>query len=1133
MCVARNILLFTLILDYADGSKDPSIWNIYYHLFLDNESLELLHIQTQKLQSFSASMQSWHSSEHGRLLRMCDQGTLLRVRRIWNSYGSSNWSGDDKTSYKKRFESGIQQARDMQAIRFGHGKIVTGLRSAAPISMPSMADLPDLFQRFWEHGVTDDDRGSLSKSRFPNPMFAGSLEDAFTLHYGTDPLLGFHLATAYASLTSGSPLKSSGNSHLHKVVAAARLQFREWSTSFRKHAQKNLTIRFFTGDALAFCHTLQHMHMPGDRSQSNWYRDQYHLDPLILDGEDYASKGNAPLLFNVIDTSNLLDHVGAINILVAASPLLEKSISATLYTEALVKKQEDLKALVDSVLCGHFPTLSILFGLMPIEYWTNSTATSNADEHLFDKVISTMSDRDGNTGQMHNRLTWKRLAAESTAVPVIRFDGPELAHVMHQFYLKMFQNEDMKQLFSKIDLQTIQNSSVLHYHRGSLASFLCFVKKRVVVDWNETMNVFLSLIENDSILLMGKNYLQELYLQLHLLDLYTVATFRPAFNRVSRFQALKGLGAWKDIPAVICINLKVPRAKLWAITEVPLKELGTPILHCILQSSSEYRGGQWQNIFAVVQLAFGEITTSGSRCNDDFRVNVSEDMHSWKGRSSLIVSFLVPSWVVLLEPQTATVAFGVQSTPHSTKTFMNRLGFDMNIYKTTLGDEDNVYMTKHRPNLSGHTSVCNFENSSRVATKHTHEEVAITVKAKVDLKTGQITALVGRLDILSEDIKSSLSNGAIVETVQISPCTIGIAIGKSGLKFHLLFPIPVLGSQSKTRIARKSSYIEVVAPMADPRDGDGFSHFMYPMFPSKGGPVIWNMPRLNLDCLPIFDTSKKKELEWLNTHVSLMFSARERHLREKSMKSGAANHMDARVNLKDSLFSLFMHFSGLQGQQARVFGISDPGHSGVHILVFVSCLRLDLANHTVVLDAAILPLHSSLMPKTLPFLEKITELGICNIITDSDELRLWKEILPAWVERCRQWEHRSSCTYLSKSKIPLSVEFGQNPICSCGEGTLPSSYKFDLPGWDLAVKYAVRAAISPSFSVPFVEQSFGGTEESEPVARYETGCRVCGKSKSDDGGKGLSKCARCQGVRYCSVECQRADWKEHKKVCNK
>ena len=138
---------------------------------------------------------------------MCDQGTLLRVRRNLDSYGSSDLSGDDEASYNKRFESRIQTVRDMQAHYFGHGMNITGFRSAAPISIQSLKDLPELFQHFWKHGVTDEDRGSISKSRFPNPMFTGSLEDASILHYGTDPPLGFHLAAAYASLASGSPLE--------------------------------------------------------------------------------------------------------------------------------------------------------------------------------------------------------------------------------------------------------------------------------------------------------------------------------------------------------------------------------------------------------------------------------------------------------------------------------------------------------------------------------------------------------------------------------------------------------------------------------------------------------------------------------------------------------------------------------------------------------------------------------------------------------------------------------------------------------------------------------------------------------------------------------------------------------------
>jgi TPR repeat protein len=43
-------------------------------------------------------------------------------------------------------------------------------------------------------------------------------------------------------------------------------------------------------------------------------------------------------------------------------------------------------------------------------------------------------------------------------------------------------------------------------------------------------------------------------------------------------------------------------------------------------------------------------------------------------------------------------------------------------------------------------------------------------------------------------------------------------------------------------------------------------------------------------------------------------------------------------------------------------------------------------------------------------------------------------------------------------------------------------------------------------------------------------CRVCGKD-----GEGYKCCSRCKCVHYCSVGCQRKDWKEngHKEECKK
>lgn len=247
--------------------------------------------------------------------------------------------------------------------------------------MQSMKDLPQLYQHFWDYGITDKDRKSLSQAVHANPMFSSLLTDTQSLHYGTDPLLGFHLATAYVPLNSDSPLslRSSEKSDLSKAVQSARLEFRAWSENFRKAAGQNLTLRFFSGDALAFCYTLQHMSNTGSNF-ANWYRRQYSLEPLVLDGQDYVTKGSAPLTFNVIDTSNLTDHLGAINVLMAASPLLDGSLSATLKMESLVQQEKDHRALIDRLVCGHFATISILFGLFPVEYWTNATAMSNAEE---------------------------------------------------------------------------------------------------------------------------------------------------------------------------------------------------------------------------------------------------------------------------------------------------------------------------------------------------------------------------------------------------------------------------------------------------------------------------------------------------------------------------------------------------------------------------------------------------------------------------------------------------------------------------------------------------------------------------------------------------------------------------------
>lgn len=106
--------------------------------------------------------------------------------------------------------------------------------------------------------------------------------------------------------------------------------------------------------------------------------------PLHLNEAGYGTSGVAPVSVNVIDTSNLIDHLGAMNILVATSPLLRGDQSSTLYTEVLVRQGDSNTEHFKSILCGDLATVSFLIGLSPTEYWMNTASTSAADENLMD-----------------------------------------------------------------------------------------------------------------------------------------------------------------------------------------------------------------------------------------------------------------------------------------------------------------------------------------------------------------------------------------------------------------------------------------------------------------------------------------------------------------------------------------------------------------------------------------------------------------------------------------------------------------------------------------------------------------------------------------------------------------------------
>ncbi|KAI0123253.1 hypothetical protein BJ170DRAFT_586747 [Xylariales sp. AK1849] len=822
--IARNIIILSPVIDDEEGRNQDSIWKIQFHMYLDQQARDLLALQTKKLLDASRTTEAWQTSKYGTGFSFCSMSTMKDVRKMWEFYKEG--TSTEHARSLKHFKAMMNGARDHRARRFGDATFnLTALRSTKPALLtPSLLeDLNALCKHYWKHGSIELNSQARAKQNWPNATLL-TLEDEATLHYGTDPLLGFHLATAVVPVTLQTPVTKTkqGSSHMEKLVATVKLEFSDWAESLREN-QDNITLRFFVGDAMSFCHTLQHRRVSGSET-AGWYRRPNRFDPVILDGPDYVSS-KAPLVFDIIDTSNLCDHLGPLSLLVATSPLLSHRLTSALYTEVLASIHTH-KDLLGGIVCGHVPTMSTLLGLFPVEYWTNTSTLSSGEEGLF-KMIKGKS-------QTYVRTCWKRPAGASRPesyshelVPV-ECDPKELAGVMFKAYTNMFRDEDYAQKLANLDIDAIKKSDIVFYQRSNFVSLLRLVKTRVNCDWESAMQSLLTMIELRQNAPMDRHYIQELYLFLHELD----SLFKPFTSRIQPENEQWGdVRDWKNIPPVVCVTLKVPRKKVSVLTRMSREELGTPTVHCILQGPNPFNG--WQNLFRSCQLAFGEVSTSGTRFQDSFSISVAEDGAGWKGSAPLLASFYVPSHVLFLEPRKATAGFGIHSTFASSR-FVSELGLNLTVYETTLGNLTNVFITRYAPNQKCFPIVPGFAKSDLVP--HNVAKSRISLHAKADPTGGHVINFTGRLDITSDEHKLSLQSGNAVQKTMSSPFQVAITIGNT-TPLTVNFPVPIVKHNQRIRIARKSSYIEVIARAAGPSEWVQYPEFMFPVTYSTNEPI--------------------------------------------------------------------------------------------------------------------------------------------------------------------------------------------------------------------------------------------------------------------------------------------------------
>jgi hypothetical protein len=291
--------------------------------------------------------------------------------------------------------------------------------------------------------------------------------------------------------------------------------------------------------------------------------------------------------------------------------------------------------------------------------------------------------------------------------------------------------------------------------------------------------------------------------------------------------------------------------------------------------------------------------------------------------------------------------------------------------------------------------------------------------------------------------------------------------------------------------------------------------------------------------MPVLETKDPEKVDWLDSHCALALSDRERAIRESKSpaRKSAANVL---LNVKSSIHAIMMCCSGVQGRRTRALGLCEPNGDGIYVILLVGGIRLDLASTAAVVDVAMVPLSTENMLNLLPGIQKLqSATPVVEIHTVGHEVAAWKRLLPAFVERCRTWKHNSNCEYDSHARVPISTVTDENPICTCGQGIGFTSPEWDIPEWKGLLPFATRAAVSPIFSVTYIDRVAGAARDLhssmeepvtpgvKPISKSTSACWACG----GPGKPNLSACSRCKKARYCSVACQNQDWKAHKKDC--
>ncbi|KAG8686978.1 hypothetical protein FRC09_013811, partial [Ceratobasidium sp. 395] len=636
--LARNIILFTLA---EDDVPSNAIWDIFYHFKLSDHTSGVLANHARKLADLSETLETWSASNYGSFIKFVDRESLSELRRYWTLYAEFSHLPSHRLDILKKQQTAMSN-EVLERLRSGVN--VGASRSATVFWRDALQPVSDQFGQYWKNGTTATTNKDIQKLTTLNPTFCYSLHqgEAFDVYVDTFPQ-GFHFSPAFAPVEM-DPVGSNVTS----AMAKAKQQFKASCLALQASRKANaLTLRFFVGDAMAFCKALDLCAKSG-KPRTEVFTAPWRAAPIDLT-EHLASSPAGPIAFDVVDTSLLVGLLGATNILLATQPLLKKqpASQAVMYMDIALPIDWATRNFLDR-LGGDVPTIGLLIGLVPravASLFTSHSVTHEITLGRAPMYLERIAWIDPTSGDKH---------FHNTPNPTIQLHALDLARVMFSIYCDTFFWERVPPTdIPHLSPAEMKMHSSPHYDRSVMAALWAHARSRLQIgegSWESSVAHFMGLVRKDRENWSTLTHIADLRLNFRLQGLPLPGSRAESSEKVPRLGPFDG---WPDVPPVVCLVLTVPNNCLDILREDEDEHHSPRFVFNLKRDSNDH-----VDTFSSIHAVWG-------RCvplqDSNGRFVIEEDPEGFRGQSDLVASCWMDS-SILADPK-LEISLALMFTP--------------------------------------------------------------------------------------------------------------------------------------------------------------------------------------------------------------------------------------------------------------------------------------------------------------------------------------------------------------------------------------------------------------------------------------------------------------------------------------